>query len=155
VSTTARLTIIVAQGGWGTVECAVLHSATVPAKDFLEGELEDIREKGRNDPQATARARFMMLFQQMAEYGRVSGKRFAKEMGKLFAFKHEVNNRQIRFPCFQDGKKWILTHGFVKPGAQKKKGKWPQSEINRAHEIEAEYWIRKKQLEETAKREKQ
>ena len=79
-----------------------------------------------------------------ARYGNVQSKRFKKEMGKLYAFRHEIDNRQIRFPCFQDGNRWILTHGFIKPGAQKKKGKWPQGEIDRAGSIGAEYFRRKK-----------
>jgi Phage derived protein Gp49-like (DUF891) len=113
--------------------------------------LEQIREKGKDDPQATARARCMVVFQIMANYGRVSPKRFKKEMGKLYAFRHEVKNLQIRFPCFQDGDKWIVTHGFVKPGAQKKKGDWPDSEVARAEKIMAEYWTRKKRAEQAAK----
>lgn len=140
-----------ARGRWGTVECAVRRGGDSPAESFLTSDLESIREKGEDQPEATARARFMFLFQQMADNGRISGKRFKKEMGKLFGFKHEVRNLQIRFPCFQDGNRWILTHGFVKPGAQKKKGKWPESEITRAKEIMAEYFQRKKEAEEAAK----
>ncbi len=78
-----RLTEVVAEGSWGTVECAVRANGDSPAKTFLEIDLENVREKGKDEPQATARARFMVLFQQMANYGRVSAKRFGKEMGNL------------------------------------------------------------------------
>ena len=94
-------------------------------------------------PQATARARFYVLFVQMANYGHVSTKRFKKEMDSLYAFRHEVRNLQIRFPSFSDGNRWILTHGFRKPGAKEGLGKWPDSEIRRANEIMAEYFRRK------------
>jgi hypothetical protein len=121
----------------------------------LEKELEAIREKGKDQPQATAAARFLVLFQQMADNGRVSPKRFGSEPENLWAFKHEVRNQQIRFPCFPDGRRWILTHGFVKPGAKRGLGRWPEREIRRALEVRAEYFERKKKREETAKREKQ
>ena len=152
MSSIAPLTDVVAEGRWGTVECAVRPSGRSPAKDFFEKDCERIREKGKEQPEATARARFAVLFQQMANYGNVSGKRFKKEMGRLYAFRHEVGNQQIRFPCFQDGNRWILTHGFIKPGAKRGKGKWPESEIRRAEEIMAEYLQRKKEAEEAARR---
>ena len=142
----ARLTVVVARGAWGTVECAVRPNGVAPAERFLETDLEDIREKGKDQPQATARARFLVLFQQMADHGRVASNRFGKEMGPLYAFKHEVRNKQIRFPCFQDSNRWILTHGFLKPGAQKKKGGWPPNEVARAEEIRSEYFRRKEQM---------
>jgi hypothetical protein len=133
----------VAQGRWGTVECAVRLSGEAPAQQFLEGDCQNIREKGKNKPEATARARFMVLFQQMADSGSVSPKRFKKEMDRLFAFRHEVRNIQIRFPCFPDSSKWILTHGFAKPGARKGLGSWPDNEVRRALDIMAEYLQRK------------
>ncbi len=70
--------------------------------------------------------------EQMADYGSVSPKRFKKEMESFYAFRHEVRNVQIRFPCFQDGNRWVLTHGFIKPGAQKGMGEWPSAEVERA-----------------------
>jgi hypothetical protein len=89
----------------------------------------------------------MVLFQQMANSGNVSPKRFKKEMGPFFAFRHEVRNVQLRFPCFQDGNKWIITQGFIKPGAKGGLGAWPQSEIDRADELREVYFQRKKELE--------
>ena len=144
VANVAPPTVVVARGAWGTVECAVRPNGDAPAAKFLNTDLENLREKGKDEPQATARARFLVLFQQMADCGRVgTGKRFSKEMGQLYAFKHEVRHVQIRFPCFQDRNRWILTHGFLKPGAQKKKGKWPASEVARAEQIMSEYFQRR------------
>jgi hypothetical protein len=148
VSRAPKLTEVVAEGNACSVECAIRPSGEAPAKLYLEGDLETIREGGKNKPQTTARARFMVLFQTMADYGRVQGKRFSVEMEGLYAFKHEVRKVQIRFPCFQDGNKWILTHGFIKPGAKKGLGDWPQEQINRAKEIREEYFTRKKNIED-------
>lgn len=115
--------------------------------EFLENDCERIREKGKNEPRATARGRFAVLFQAMADDGRISPKRFKSEQGRLFAFSHEVRNVQIRFPCFQDGNHWIITHGFQKPGAKKGLGKWPESEVQRAEKIMNEYHQRKSQAD--------
>lgn len=119
------------------MEFAVRPSGDVPARDFLNGET------------AETQAKFLVLFQAMANLGWLSPKRFKKEMDDLWAFRHEVQNRQLRFSCFQDGNRWIVTHGFVKPGAQKGKGKWPQSEVTRARRIRDEYLSRKTSGEAT------
>jgi hypothetical protein len=147
----SSLTKLVATGGACTVECVIRRSGECPTETFLLNDLAFVREKGKADPQSTATARFMQLFQQMADCGNVSNKRFKKEMGKLYAFRHEVSNQQIRFPCFQDGNKWILTHGFIKPGAQKGKGAWPPSEVTRANAIMEEYFAHKAELENAKK----
>jgi hypothetical protein len=147
----ARRTILVSRGNWGTVECVVRDSGVAPARDFLERDLEQLKEGGKHKPQATARARFMVLFEMMANSGAVPSKRFGKEMGRLFAFKHEVRKVQIRFPCFQDGKRWMLTHGFIKPGAKKKLGNWPQTEVDRANAIKGEYYEQQKAIRDAAR----
>jgi hypothetical protein len=127
------------------VECVVRISGKIPANEFLDHDLEQLRIKGKSEPESTARAKFQFYFQQMANYGNLSPKHYDKEMGNLFAFKHEIRNKQIRFPCFRDGSKWLLTHGFFKPGAKRRRGRWPQNEIDRANEIMGEYWYRKQQ----------
>jgi hypothetical protein len=101
VSELAPTTKVIARGNACTVECVVCLSGEAPAAEFLESELALIREKGKDDPQATARARFMVLFQMMANYGRVSPKRFKKEMGKLYAFRHEVKNFRFASHVFR------------------------------------------------------
>jgi hypothetical protein len=154
VATNARLTFVIAEGAWGTVECAVLESGDCPALEFLTGALASIREGAKGQPEKGAVARFMVVFQMMANYGAVAPKRHKREMDFLSAFRHEVKNLQIRFPCFRDGDRWILTHGFIKPGAKKKLGEWPQSEVDRAKNIKTEYFKRKDALEKNAKRDK-
>jgi hypothetical protein len=130
--------VTVAKGQWGTVECAARKSGRLPAIDFLD----ELREFyiGSQDKNITAYTKFLVLFQQMAENGKLSNKRFSFEGNGLYAFKHELRNVQIRFPCFQDGRKWILTHGFKKRGAQKGRGVWPEEEVKRAKEIRKEYF---------------
>ena len=140
------LTVVAAKGRACTVEFAIRRSGDCPGQDFFEDDCERIREGSKAKPGSTARARFGFLFQQMANSGQLSPKRFYKEMGKLFAFAHEVRNIQIRFPCFQGGEKWIVTHGFAKPGAQRGLGRWPDSEVNKAEEVMAEYFLRKQAL---------
>jgi hypothetical protein len=141
VSTNA-LTKTIARGAWGTVEAVILDSGRCPADEFLQGELDGIREGKKGEEASSAKARFLVLFQIMANCGRVSPKRHKSEMAGLWAFRHEVKNQQIRFPCFQDGKRWILTHGFVKK-AKKGLGQWPKQEEERAKQYRDEYHRRK------------
>lgn len=87
-------------------------------------------------------ARFLVLFQEMAEHGHVlNSARFSQEEGKIYAFKHRLpkKNKQVRFPCFQIGNRWLLTHGFFKPGAKKGRGKWPRAQLDRAKRIMGEH----------------
>jgi hypothetical protein len=123
-----------ANGDWGTVDAVVLTNGNCPARKFVFEEL------ARNE-----RARALNLFQVMADQGSVPSKRLKSEEG-FQAFSIEVNNRQIRFPCFQDGQRWVVTHGFIKPGAKKGRGPWPRSEIDRANRIIAEYRSRKSSI---------
>ena len=136
---TNALTRIVAQGAWGTVEAVILDNGSCPAVEFFLNELEDIREGGKGEDESSAKARFAVLFQNMANAGEVPKKRHKSEMDGFYAFRHEVKNIQIRFPCFRDGKRWVLTHGFTK-----KTEKWQQQEVVRAQRIRAEYYLRKK-----------
>ena len=85
-------------------------------------------------------SRIIAIFQQMADNGRVPNpSRFSHEDGKIYGFKHVVANKQVRFPCFQHGKIWVLTHGFFKPGAKRKLGVWPVAELEKANLIMSEY----------------
>jgi hypothetical protein len=140
------LTLEVAKGDARTVECVVRPSGKAPAKEFLDNELESISEKGQDKP--SAKTHFMALFNRMASYGeQYMGKRFKHMTGSLYAFRSEVKNMQVRFPCFRDGDKWILTHGFVKPGAKKGLGDWPPNQIELAEKIMGEYLQKKKAAE--------
>lgn len=120
---------VVPGGLWGTVEFAIRTSGAMPAEKFLR-ELE-------NDA-----ARFLVLFHEMAALGHVlNSARFSQEEGKIYAFKNRLpkKNKQVRFPCFQIGNRWLLTHGFFKPGAKKGRGKWPRAELDRAKQIMGEH----------------
>lgn len=119
--------VIAAKGDWGTVECVRRPNGSTPAREFL-------RELGEDA------AVFFTLFDEMATDGKTkNSSRFSHESGKIYGFKQKVSNRQARFACFEDGNRWVLTHGFWKPGAQKGLGKWPQREIDRAVDLRNEY----------------
>ncbi len=132
MATNARLTETAAKGPCGTVEFAVREAGSVPAQKFWDKLPKKVQ------------AKFVVLFRQMVDQGKVSAKRFKSEMEGLSAFRTEINKKQYRFPCFQDssdGSRWIITHGFVE------KGGWPQNEIDRAKDIRAEYEQRKRLFE--------
>jgi hypothetical protein len=75
------------------------------------------------------------LFHQMAQTGRINNReRFKKVEGRIWEFKCF----QHRMACYQDGRFWVLTNGFIK-----KEDKWPKSELRRAMEIAAEDAARK------------
>lgn len=127
------LTEVLTSGRWGTVVGVVRHSGDVPVVKFLD------------EMPAQPRAYFINLFQLMANFGRIQPKRFKKEMGDFWAFKGEVGNLQYRFPCFRDGSVWVITHGFIKPGARNRKlGEWPEQQVERAGALRAEYLERKR-----------
>jgi hypothetical protein len=139
------LTVVIVEGKSCSVEFAVRTNGSCPGREFFEGECKEIREGPKTKPESSAHDKFMLLFQQMSEHENLSPKRFKKEKGKFFAFSHEVKNIQIRFACFLDGSRWVITHGFCKPGSKKGLGKWPEAQNMRAEEIRDEYFIRKKQ----------
>jgi len=78
----------------------------------------------------------------LADNGEISNqKKFKHERGPFFAFKHKTESKQLaRFPCFQLGRRWIVTHGFFK-GAQ---SEWDESEFTKATEIRNEQLLREK-----------
>ncbi|MFO0806071.1 MAG: hypothetical protein U0791_23445 [Gemmataceae bacterium] len=125
----------------------VLDSGKCIAIEFLQDELTQLREGGKHDHDKTAMVRFLNIFQQFANYGVVAPKRLLKyEKNGLLAFKDEVRNVQVRFPCFPDGRRMLLTHGFLKRGVGGGLGKWLDSEFERAERIRAEYYRRKQLL---------
>jgi hypothetical protein len=76
----------------------------------------------------------------MANVGQIRNEtKFSIESGEIYGFKVSQGNKLIRFACFQEGRCWVLTHGFFKPGAQRGKGKWPPSEISKAERIMKEH----------------
>lgn len=110
---------IVLKRKWGTIEYAVRCSGKMPAKEFIEK--LDIRE----------RIKLETLLERMAEHGEIRNKeKFNHLEGKIYEFKSDKN----RLPCFQSGRRWILTHGF-----RKQKKKTPRKEILRAKDIMNEH----------------
>ena len=72
-----------------------------------------------------------MLFERMADHGRINNReQFKKVAGYIFEFKRH----QIRIGCFQVGRTWFLTHGFIK-----KADEWPASELQKANDIRIEH----------------
>lgn len=129
---------------WGSVEFVVRSTGSCPAEDFWN-EIEEVREGKRDDEGGNAKAKFTDLFRQLATDGTLPAKRLVSEDG-FSAVKLKVANVQIRFPCFVEHKKWIVTHGFKKPGGKKGRGPWPQREIEKTQQIRGEYFLRKKEL---------
>ncbi|MEX2141310.1 MAG: type II toxin-antitoxin system RelE/ParE family toxin [Pirellulales bacterium] len=116
---------------WGTVEFAVRTSGAVEAREFL------------NTLDRKVRAKFLALFGQMAKFGWIANpSRFSHEADKIYGFKFNHQNQLIRFPCFQIANRWLLTHGFRKPGAQRGRGSWPKRELEKAKEIMKEHLAR-------------
>ncbi len=113
---------IAAIGDWGTVEFAMRANGRFPAEEFLD------------ELSPADRAIFIDLFQQMADFGHTHNpSRFSHERRKIYGFKAKGRgNKLIRIPCFQKSNRWILTHGFFKPGAQKGRGPWPVEELDKA-----------------------
>ena len=114
--------IIVARGHWGKVVCAITSNRVSPSEKFLR-KLEKFRRKDY--------ARVIVLFQRLAGKGKIINEEQFKHLtGKIYEFKRH----QIRVGCFQQGRTWILTHGFIK-----KQQKWPKREIERAIRIMEEH----------------
>jgi phage-related protein len=104
---------------WGTIEYAVCTSVKMPAKEFVEGLKID------------EQIRLNALFEKMAAVGKIWNKQKFRHLEDAI---YEFKSRQIRMACFQDGRAWILTHGFIKKGA-----KTPRKEIARAKSIRKEH----------------
>jgi len=91
-----------------------------PAKDYIE------------NLQQQHQATLARSFKQLANTGSIVNKeRFRKLRGKIWEFKVHPG---VRVLCFQQGKSWLLTHGFKKQGE-----KTPTKEIERAENIRDEH----------------
>jgi hypothetical protein len=89
--------------------------------------------------------RLFALFQHVAgTLGKgVSPQMFCHERDEIWTFKCKLEKRRIRMPCFRRGRRWIVTHGFVKPPQPM----WPEQEFTLAFAIMREITIRESQLE--------
>lgn len=116
---------LVQKGPMRSVTCAICQDNKSPAKAFLDS-------LGRHEL-----TRFAVSFQRIANDGRIGNpQHFHKIDGEIWEFKCY----QHRIGCFQDGREWVLTHGFVKKG-----DRWPKPEVDRAKRIMAEDMARKAQ----------
>ena len=118
-----------ASGVWGTVEYALDGNGQMPAKEFLES-LDQ-------DDDAPNLAKLLQWFQWMAENGQIANdQKFKHEKGDIYAFKAKTNEKKmVRIPCFRIRNRWILTHGFYKPG----RSKWRPQEFTTAERIQLEH----------------
>lgn len=110
---------VLARGTWGEVRFAPDRGGKLQAKEFLESVTD---QEYRS---------VVALISRLANVGAIRNiEQFRKEEGNIFAIKRH----QIRIGCFQSGKVWYLTHGFIK-----KQNKWPKAELTRASDICAHY----------------
>jgi hypothetical protein len=116
------------------VEYAIGANLESDAKDFFDREL--IEKLGKTNGKKVQR-RLTAIFENIADYG--YSPRMSPERGDIYGIKWEFSKKLIRIGCFQLGKCWILTHGFFKPGAQKKRGVWSKEQLDRADRIMAEH----------------
>lgn len=109
--------LVVYKGAQRTIEYAVRSNGSVPAREFIES-LDQSEQ-----------ARMLALFTRLGDSGKITHKeQFKKLEGNIWEFKRH----QVRVLCFQEGGRWILTHGF--PRRQMR-----QSEIERAEKIREEH----------------
>lgn len=131
---------IIATGRWGYVEYAIRLDESKEAKEFLRGLRTHPSMRGKGEE---VERRILVLCQMLANDGWIRDtSRFSGEDGEIHGLKYERFNKLIRFACFRSGNRWVLTHGFFKPGAQKGKGRWRPQEITRAMQIMNEHQSR-------------
>jgi hypothetical protein len=125
------------KGRWGSVEYALGANKKREAEEFYNIDL--IKIFGKTDGEKVRR-RLMAIFEYVADHG--YSPRMSPERDYIHGIKWEFSKKLIRFACFQDGKCWVLTHGFFKPGAKKKLGAWPPEHLDRADRIMAKHKAR-------------
>lgn len=116
-------TAVVYSGREFSIEYAVCLNEAMPARDFIEGQLNEREQR-----------QLMALFTRLGDIGEIRNpQQFKKLEGKLWEFKRH----QIRVACFQQGHRWILASAF-----RKKRDNWPRQEIERAQRIMQEHLAR-------------
>lgn len=116
--------LVVVQGRQRIVEFAAFAGGH-PAQEFLDLSVEP-----------KTKSHLLAVLRHMADEGEraLSPQMFCHERDEIYTFKTKENKRRIRFPCFRIENRWIITHGFVKPGGE---SKWREQEFTRAHQIRA------------------
>jgi hypothetical protein len=111
---------VVVRGVQRTIEYAVCSNGSMPAKDFVEGKLDQ-----------SDQAKLLSLFKRMADHGSVPNReQFKRVEDDIFEFK----KHQFRVFCFRKDNRWLLTNGY-----RKKKDKLDPSEIERAKRVKMEH----------------
>ncbi len=108
-------------GTWGSITLATQQDGTSIFDNFIE------------ELNVAEQTKLLALLKRAADMGPRNindGEKFKKLEGDLFEFK----SFQTRVPCFYDGRKIVLTHGY-----KKKQDKTPRREIDRALRIKQEY----------------
>jgi len=111
---------IAVRGPKRVVEYAI-YNGEMPARKFL---LEEVDSATRNH--------ILAIFRHMAHdtERKMTDKMFCQERGPIHSFKSRQDRRQIRIPCFRHDNRWIVTHGFYKPGSA-----WDEGEFTLATKI--------------------
>lgn len=111
---------VVVRGVMRTIEYAVCSNGSMPAKDFIEKDLN-----------ITEQAKLLPLFRRMADHGNVPNcEQFKPVEDEIFEFKRH----QIRVFCFRKDNRWLLTNGY-----KKKKDRLDPNEIRRAIRVKEEH----------------
>src|SRR4051812_35392914 len=103
-------------GRWGTVEYAVCLDGKCEAEAFFH--VKVIREFGRAIGEDLQR-KLMAVFEDISHHG--YSRKMSPERKPIHGIKLEFRKKLVRMACFQHGRSWVLTNGFFKPGAQKKR----------------------------------
>ena len=111
----------VARGVKRDIVYAVRSNGQQPARDFIH-EL-DVREQ----------ARFMVVFKHLCDTGRLL-KHKLKKLHTKEGQAWEFRSHEWRIGAFQDGRLWVLTHGFPKKGQRT-----PKKEIDLIERIRREH----------------
>ncbi len=111
---------VVVKGEWGTVEYAIKLNGKMPAKDFIEN-------LGRNE-----KSKLSHPLEKMAETGNVWNPQKFRIIKGIREKIYEFKSGNLRLLCFQKGKSWILTNGFLK-------GEPARKEFKKAIKIKKEH----------------
>lgn len=111
------------KGDWGEVRYARRANGVMEAKQWL------------SQADLGVQAKFDQLFRRIASAGKISNKEHFRNLDDgIWEFKRDGD----RILCFQDKRKWLLTHHYPKGG----RAKCPPSEIQHAKDIRTEYFER-------------
>jgi hypothetical protein len=124
---------VVPRGKWGFVELARSANGKFEAEIFFRDFVHVFGKKNGKKVQD----QFLAICKDISDHG--WSRRMSPERGEIHGIKWEFSKKLIRFGCFLNGKCWVVTHGFFKPGAQKGLGSWPTEQLDRADRIMAEH----------------